>query len=210
MRCLRLLSRPCGSAIAEIIHLLRTQWTARVNGLNGPSLLGKRRLHGHGWSLIDERPRLIGWAWSRSLDLGRSNLRVDGRRRYSITARGFKLLHRPRRYGLRGCRGPRRGGFRSRPVVGRRRRCGSRMHHGCRSDHLRLALLREPGAIHRLRRHRTGTVHRGGRRQGCADWRSRRSGALKTLSGFDHGASLDRRNSPGGRLHRDDRRRRSD
>jgi hypothetical protein len=74
MRCLRLLSRPCWLSIAKIFHLLRTQRTAWINGLNSPSLLSKRRLHGRGWGLVDERPRPIGRPGSRSLDLGRSHL----------------------------------------------------------------------------------------------------------------------------------------
>jgi hypothetical protein len=205
MRSLGLLSRPCGFSITEIFHLLRTKGTAWVNGLDGPPLLSKRRLHGSGWSLIDERPRLIGRPGSGSLHLGRRGLRANGRRWCGITVRWFRLLHRLDRHGRGGCRGARRGGFQGWPIGwNRRRRVGQR----CRSDHLRLPLLREPGAINRLRRRLAGTIHRG-RRLGCVDWRSRGPGALKPLSGFHHRASLHRRNGPGCGLCRDDRRCRS-
>ncbi len=191
-----MLSRPRGLSIAEILHLLRTQGAAWINGLNSPSLLSERRLHRRGWGLVNERPRLIGRARSRSLDLRRNGLHADRLRLCGITARRFRLLHRPRRYRLRGCRRPRRDSFWG-WTIGCDRRC-DRVSHRRRSDDLRLALLREPGAVNRLR-HRcglAGTIHCG-RRLGRANWRSRGSGALKTLSRFHHRAGLDGRNRPG-------------
>jgi hypothetical protein len=186
-----LLSWAGGPAIAEVFYLLWTQGTARVNGLDGSPLLDERWLNGRGWGFVDERPRLIGRPWSRSLELGRNGLRadglwlcgnrprrfrlLDGSRRYglrgrrlcAITARRwFRLLHRPRRYGLRGRHRPRRGDFHGWAIISWNRSRGGRVGHRRRSDDLRLSLLREPGAVHRLRRRRcglAGTVHRGRR-----------------------------------------------
>jgi hypothetical protein len=209
MRCLRLLSRPCGPATAKIFHLLRTQGASWINGLNSPSLLSERRLHRCGWGLVNERPRLIGRARSRSLDLRRHGLHADRLRLRGIATRRFRLLHRPCRYRLRGCRRPCRGSFWGWTIGCDRRR--HRVRHSRWSDDLRLALLREPGAVNRLCRRcgLAGTIHRGSR-HGRANGRSRGSGALKTLSRFHHRAGLDRRNGPGCGLCCHDRRCRSD
>lgn len=228
-----MLSRAGGAAVAQVIDLLRAQGTARVDGLDGAPLLVERRLNGRGWGFVDQRARLVGGAWSRPLELGRNRLRACGYRLRGTGAGRFRLLDRPGRYGLSSrCRAPHHGlrgcgwtcgvRFRGWPVVDWNLCRGGWVRDGRRSDDLRLALLREAGAVYRLRsrelglaglvngcRLADGPVDCGGR-LGGADWRSRRASALEALSGFNHRAGLHRRYGAGWDLRGDDRGCRSD
>jgi hypothetical protein len=126
--------------------------------LNRAPLLGERRLNRRGWGFVDQRARLVGRPRRWPLELGRNRLRARGSRLGHIAADrlGLGNLRWMLDRGLRDHRWTRGGDRRSMPVCRNlRRRNWTRSRrwshlcwsHLCRSDHLRLALLREGGAV---------------------------------------------------------------
>ena len=147
MRSFLLLRGARGASIAQVIHLLWTQGTSGVDGLNRAFLLGERRLNRRWWSLVDERARLFRWAGRGPLELGRNRLCPNGGRLSHLRW----MLNR----GLRDYRWPHRGALRTRPV-GHNRRRGDWMRDGRWSDDLCRSLLREGSAVDRLHSHGRG------------------------------------------------------